>query len=208
MLFEDRIDAAECLARALHAYAAQRPLVLAIPRGALEMGRVLADRLGGDLDVVLVRKLGSPISSEFAIGAVDETGWVYLSPDVGEVGASERYIEGETARQLEVLAERRRRYTPDRAAIDPKGRVAIVVDDGLATGATMLAALHAVRARDPAKLVCAVPVASEESLARVAPYADEVVCLRAPADFYAVGQFYRSFPQIDDEQAIRLLRGE
>jgi predicted phosphoribosyltransferase len=208
MLFEDRIDAAERLAQALHAYAGRQPLVLAIPRGALEMGRVLADRLAGDLDVVLVRKLGSPISPEFAIGAVDETGWVYLSPDVGEVGASEAYIEDETAQQMKVLAERRRRYTPDRAPMDPEGRVAIVVDDGLATGATMLAALHAVRARQPSKLVCAVPVASEDSLARVRPYADEVVCLQAPPDFYAVGQFYRNFPQVDDEQAIRLLRGE
>ena len=121
-------------------------------------------------------------------------------------GATDRYIEDEKQRQLEVLRERRARYTPGRPAIDPAGRVAIVVDDGLATGATMIAALHAVRAKRPETLVCAVPVAAPDSLELVRPYADEVVCLHAPAGFYAVGQFYRTFGQVDDEQAIDLLK--
>lgn len=206
MLFADRIDAAERLAQALQAYRGRHPLILAIPRGALPMGKVLAERLGGELDVVLVHKLGSPFSPEFAIGSIDEGGWVYLAPHAHSSGATDRYVEEEKRRQLAVLRERRTRYTPGRPAIDPAGRVAIVVDDGLATGATMIAALHAVRARKPQTLVCAVPVAAPDSLELVRPLADEVVCLEAPAGFYAVGQFYQKFGQVDDEQAIALLK--
>ncbi len=206
MLFVDRIDAAERLAQALQGYRGRHPLVLAVPRGALPMGKLLAERLDGELDVVLVRKLRSPFSPEFAIGSIDETGWVYLAPHAHSAGATDDYIESEKRQQLDVLRERRVRYTPGRSAIDPAGRVAIVVDDGLATGATMVAALHAVRAKRPATLVCAVPVASQDSLELVRPYADQVVCLHAPADFYAVGQFYRTFGQVDDEEAIALLK--
>jgi predicted phosphoribosyltransferase len=169
------------------------------------MGQLLAERLGGELDVVLVRKLGAPGSPEFAIGSIDESGWVYLASHARAAGATDDYIEEEKHRQLEVLKDRRARYTPGRAAIDPAGRVTIVVDDGLATGSTMIAALHAVRARKPEVLVCAVPVASPDSLELVRPLADEVVCLYAPDDFYAVGQFYRQFGQVDDEEAIRIL---
>jgi predicted phosphoribosyltransferase len=129
----------------------------------------------------------------------------YVAPHAHVAGANHAYIEEEKRHQLDTLGERRRRYTPGRPPIDPAGRVAIVVDDGLATGATMIAALHAVRARKPATLVCAVPVASTESLALVRPLADELVCLDAPEDFYAVGQFYRAFDQVEDDEAIRLL---
>jgi predicted phosphoribosyltransferase len=205
MLFADRRDAAERLSKALTAYRGRHPLILAIPRGALPMGKLLAERLGGELDVVLVRKLRAPGSPEFAVGSVDESGWAYVAPHARAAGASDHYIEDEKSYQIGVLKDRRARYTPGRSAIDPAGRVAIVVDDGLATGATMVAALHAVRARRPEVLVCAVPVASPESLELVRPFADEVVCLYAPEDFYAVGQFYRTFGQVDDDEAIRLL---
>lgn len=205
MRFADRIEAAERLANALQQYRGRNPLILAIPRGALPMGRVLAQRLQGELDAVLVRKLRSPFSPEYAIGAIDESGWAYVAPHAHSAGASDAYIEQEKQEQLAVLRERRKRYTPGRAAADPAGRVAIVVDDGLATGSTMLAALHAVRARGPQRLVCAVPVASPPALELVRPYADELVCLHAPSDFYAVGQFYRVFAQVEDEEAIAVL---
>ena len=207
MMFADRLDAAARLSKALQGWRGRNPLVLAIPRGAVPMGKLIAQRLGGELDVALVRKLGAPGSPEFAVGAIDESGWTYLAPHARAAGADDAYIQEEKRRQLDVLKDRRARYTPGRGAIDAAGRVAIVVDDGLATGATMIAALHAVRARKPAVLVCAVPVASPDSLELVRPLVDEVVCLQAPDDFYAVGQFYRTFGQVDDDEAIRLLAG-
>lgn len=205
MMFSDRLDAAARLCKALHAWQGRHPLVLAIPRGALPMGKLIAQQLDGELDVVLVRKLRAPGSPEFAIGSIDESGWAYIAPHARSAGADEAYIDEEKRLQLAVLKDRRARYTPGRGAIDAAGRVAIIVDDGLATGSTMIAALHAVRSRNPATLVCAVPVASPDSLELVRPLADEVVCLHAPDDFYAVGQFYRTFGQVEDEEAIRLL---
>jgi predicted phosphoribosyltransferase len=205
-VFADRNDAAERLAQALLAYRGQHPLVLAIPRGAVPMAAVLANRLEGEVDLVLVRKLHAPGAPEFAIGSVDESGWVYLSPHAGAVGGTPDYVNEQKQLQLRELARRRDRYTPGRARADVAGRVVIVVDDGLATGATMVAALHAVRQRGPARLVCAVPVASREAVALVRQHCDEVVCLEVPHRFNAVGEFYRSFPQLEDEEVIALLR--
>jgi predicted phosphoribosyltransferase len=205
MQFESRTDAARRLAKALASYKGRHPLVLAIPRGAVEMGRVLADALEGELDVVLVRKLAAPYSPEFAVGAVDETGWAYIADHARSAGADEAYLERERLRQLELLRKRRAQYTPQRPPIDPQGRIAIVVDDGLATGATMIAALHAVRGKRPERLVCAVPVAAPDSLELVRPYCDEVVCLEAPPEFFAVGQFYREFRQVEDDEVVDLL---
>jgi predicted phosphoribosyltransferase len=123
------------------------------------------------------------------------------------VGASKTYLAEEASTQLATMRARRAMYTPARAPIDPAGRIVIVVDDGLATGATMIAALHSVRARNPARLVCAVPVAAPESLEKVRPHADEVVCLDAPAFFHAVGQFYRTFGQVEDREVVAALAG-
>jgi predicted phosphoribosyltransferase len=206
MRFRDRADAAMQLAGALHAYRGKNALVLAIPRGAVSMGRVLAGALGAELDIVLVRKLRAPASPEFAVGAIDESGWAYVADYAAEVGADEAYLREEKNRQLETLRSRRALYTPQRPPHDAAGRIAIVVDDGLATGATMIAALHAVRAKKPARLVCAVPVAAPESLEKVRAYADEVVCLATPREFHAVSQFYDAFPQVEDAEVVKLLQ--
>lgn len=205
MLFRDRGEAARKLAAALDSCRGRNPLVLGIPRGAVPMARTIAEALGGELDVVLVRKLRAPHSPEYAIGSVDESGWSYVTSYAGSAGATAGYVETEKARQIDVIRQRRAAYTAHRAALDPSGRVVIVVDDGLATGSTMIAALHGLRSRQPARLICAVPVAPAETLERIRAYADEIVCLHTPENFYAVGQFYRDFPQVEDEEVVRAL---
>jgi putative phosphoribosyl transferase len=164
MMFPNRAEAARRLAEALNEYKGQNPLILAIPRGAVPMAKIIAGELGGEIDVVLVRKLGAPYNPEFAVGSVDESGWAYVANYASEAGATPEYIEGEKARQMETMRKRRAQYTPIRPPIDPKDRIVIVIDDGLATGATMITALHALRSKGPRKLICAVPVSPPDTL--------------------------------------------
>ena len=204
-LFSSREQAAELLAQELIRYKGQHALVLAIPRGAVPMGSVVASLLDGELDIVLTHKLCAPMDPEYAIGSVDESGWVYISPAAASAGINPAYLEQEKQRQLDSLKHRRRRFKPGKKPAAIKGRIAIIIDDGLATGATMIAALHAIRAHEPAKLICAVPVAPADTLDRVSQLADEMICLQVPNNFRSVGQFYRHFPQVEEDEVIRLL---
>ena len=164
MIFRDRLDAGQQLAEALAAYRETHPLVLAIPRGGVPLGRVIADALNGDLDVVLVRKLGAPYNPEFAVGAIGESGKVFVADYAEHAGADSRYLAREADRQLATIRRRRAQYDQVHAPVSATGRTVIVVDDGLATGATMGSALQEVRSHQPAKLICAVPVASPEAM--------------------------------------------
>lgn len=206
MIFENRHQAALLLSNHLKKYLGQNPLVLAIPRGGVPLAAVIADTLEGDLDVVLVRKLGAPMNPEFAVGAVAESGWSYLGPFAEIAGANADYLDAEIAKQLELIHGRRIQYSAVMNPISPTNRVVIVVDDGLATGATMIAALSAIRQAKPLRLICAVPVAPSEVLPELESYCDELVCLHASDAFQAVGQFYRQFSQVDDQEVLEILR--
>ena len=205
MQFKNREHAAYLLVERLRAsYKNKNPLVLGIPRGAVPMARIIADGLGGELDVVLVRKLSHPDQPEFAIGAIDETGHACLAEWAADIDP--QFVEAEKQRQLAVLRERRARYTPSRARIDPYDRIVIVVDDGIATGSTITAALRAVRAKKPKKLIGAVAVASPDAARAVLHECDAMVCLKVSADFFAVGQFFEDFTQVSDQDVIEVLR--
>ena len=206
MLFKDREEVARLLADKLTQYRGRNPLVLAIPRGAVPMSKIIADALGGELDVVLVHKLGAPGNPEFAIGSVSEGGDVYISEDARLMRISSDYVAREVKAQMETLKQRRALYTPTRASLDPSNRTVIVVDNGIATGSTIIAALRSVRVKKPSRLIAAVGVAPPETLERIAKEADEVVYLAAPPNFYAVGQFFQDFSQVSDEEVIAILR--
>ncbi|HSK77006.1 MAG TPA: phosphoribosyltransferase family protein [Thermoanaerobaculia bacterium] len=208
MLFKNREEAARRLAVKLAKYRGLNPLILAIPRGAVPMGRILAEELDGELDVVLVRKIGAPGNPELAIGSVAESGETVASPWAEEAGIPQSWVEQEARRQLAILKQRRRLYTPDRLAADPAERVVIVLDDGVATGATLLAALEQVRARGPRKLIAAMAVAPEEAVAKLARVADEVVCLSSPEPFFAVSLFFDDFSQVTDDEVVALLAAD
>ncbi len=207
-MFLDREDAGRQLAAELKGRPLHEPLVLAIPRGGVVTGAVLARELGADLDVVLARKLRAPGMPELAVGAVSEDGHIYLNPHAREVaGLTVEYLTRERLRQLAEIAWRTKLFRAAWPAAPVAGRSVIVTDDGIATGSTMIAALQAIMAQDPCEVIVAVPVAPPDRLAEVRRWCDDAVCLLCPADFAAVGQFYRDFSQVGDEEVVGLLRG-
>ncbi len=203
--FMNRVHAAEMLASHLSVYEGCRPLILAIPRGAVAIGEILAERLNGELDVILANKISAPYNPEYAIGAIDETGWSYMAPEAEVTGATWGYLEKEKLRQLTLLKRRRAQYTPHKRPISKAQRVVIVIDDGITAGNTMMAALRAARAGNPSELVCVAPVAASGSIDRIRPLADTFICLHMPDDAANVSQFYHNLSQVDDEEVARIL---
>ncbi len=208
MQFTDRADAGERLAEALAHLRGESPVVLGLPRGGVPVAAAVATALGAPLDVIVVRKLGVPYHRELAFGAIGEGGVRVINDDVvrrggvspGDIASVER---AETAE----LARRAARFRGDRPRLELAGRTAIVVDDGIATGATASAACEVVRAQGAARVVLAVPVAPEDAVARLRTQVDEVVCLSTPVLFSAVGEWYRDFSQTPDEEVVALLKG-
>jgi predicted phosphoribosyltransferase len=205
--FRDRVDAGEQLAHSLGGYANRDDvIVLALPRGGVPVGYEVATRLHLPLDVFVVRKLGVPGYEELALGAIASGGVRVLNQDVVRaLPNAERIIEAVTANELLEMERRERAYRDDRPPIDVRGRTAILIDDGLATGATMHAAVSALREQGPAKIVVAVPVCAPETCREMQNVADEVVWLFAPEWFHGVGQFYDDFSQTSDDEVRRLL---
>ena len=205
--FRNRTDAGRQLAEKLAAYA-NRPgvLVLALPRGGVPVGFEVAQELGAPLDVFLVRKLGVPGYEELAMGAVATGGVRVLNDEIVRgLGISEHEIDAAAARELQELARRQRLYRGDRPPPDIAGRTVIVVDDGLATGATMRAAIQALRQQQPARIVVAVPTASPDTCEALKAEADDVVCAMTPEPFLAVGHWYEDFTQTTDDEVRELL---
>jgi putative phosphoribosyl transferase len=208
MRFADRSEAGRQLAQRLAELPLADPVVLALPRGGVPVALEVAGRLGAPLDLVLVRKIGAPGHEELAAGAVvdGERPELVLNADVvRNYRIDQAWLDRQQAAQLAEIERRRDLYLAGRPRPPVAGRTAIVIDDGIATGATVRAALRAARRAGPAELVLAVPVAAEEVLERLAPEADRIVCLQTPRDLVAVGQFYRDFRQIEDAEVVAML---
>ena len=209
MPFNDRFEAGQKLAKALSRYRKQQPAILALPRGGVPVAVEIASALDAPLDLVLVRKIGVPFQPELAMGAVvdGDAPLIVRNEDViDSVGIGETEFKAVCDQELAEIERRRRRYLGDRERVEVAGRTAILVDDGIATGATMRAALRATRKRNPKRLVLAVPVAATESIIAMREEADDVVCLEDYAYLGAIGAFYRDFRQISDEEVIGMLK--
>jgi len=201
-MFADRADAGRRLADALEERDIAGDVVLAVPRGGLPVGRVVADRLDTPLDIVAARKIGAPWNPELAIGAVASDGTVWLNDAlVRDLGVDDDYIEEQTRIERENARAKVDRYRGDRPPLDLHGKTVVIVDDGVATGATTLACIAAARNAGAARVILAVPVAPPETVSRLETAADSVVTVETPRGFGAVSQHYRNFPQVSDSEA-------
>lgn len=205
--FADRIQAAQALADRLnHLANVPNLLILALPRGGVPLGVEIAKALHAPLDIFLVRKLGAPGHKEFAIGALAENGVRFIDRQVThELGISEAVIEQTASEEQQELDRRKQRYRGKKLPLEIAGRIVVIVDDGLATGASMKAAIQAIRKQHPQKILVAVPVGAKDTCKELKQLADEVICLITPEPFYAVGLWYENFPQLTDADVITLL---
>lgn len=207
MMFADRDNAAKLLLKKLISYKDKKDLVVAgIPRGAMPMAKIIAEGLGAEMTGVLVHKIPHPTSEEFAIGCVGVSGHSQLLPYSNAEDIPKSYISTTVKKQLDKLKKRQRDY--GLSSPDFSGKTVIVVDDGIATGATTICAIHEVRLQKPEKIILAVPVSSTDAAKRIKPLVDEFVCLYIAPYMMSVGEFYSSFPQVSDEEVIQIIQGE
>ncbi len=208
-MFWNRQQAGELLGQELTEYGSKNAVVLGIPRGGIVVAREIANELKAELDIVLARKLRTPGESELAMGSISEDGRVFLNDEVVKsLNIDENSIEKEKAVQMDEIARRRdliRRVLPK---VELKNRIVIITDDGVATGATFQAAIWSARQESPKIIVGAIPVGAEETVRRLAEDTDDMLCLRTPPSFNAVGQFYRNFEQVDDDEVLNILEAE
>lgn len=206
-MFKDRKEAGMKLAEELKDFAEERNLlVLALPRGGVVTGAEISNRIEAPLDVLIVRKIGHPWQPELAVGALSETGSiVYNEEVVSSVGVTKEYLRREIERQQEEIARRQQMYRNSRRLPNLRGRSIILVDDGIATGATMKAAVEALKREQIGSLVVAVPVAPPDTAAVLRKIADAFICLEIPDDFMAVGSYYEEFPQVTDREVVAIL---
>ena len=207
-MFANRHDAGCKLAKALHSYRGQQSLVLGLPRGGVVVAAEVARALGGELDVLLVKKLGAPGNPELALGAIGEDGRPCLNDVAQMFGADNDYVSELAARRLKEIRDQAKLYRAVKKKSSPAGRLCILVDDGLATGATMIAAIQSVYAKRPASIVVAAPVGPDDTLAKIREMAEvtDVICLEVPAWFSGVSQVYDDFEQVEDEKVVELLK--
>lgn len=203
--FKDRREAADMLIDKLSDYRGTHPLILAIPRGGVEMGWMIAEGLKGELDLALVRKIGMPGQPEFAIGAVSENGVSFMVSYLPSLEIPESWIREEIERQTARLREQRKIYLGNRSRISTRDRTVIIVDDGIATGSTALAAVRGAAAEFPKRIVVAAPVIPPDTLELIHREADEVVVIAAPKEFRAVSDFYEKFPEVSDQMVTALM---
>ncbi len=207
--FIDRREAGKLLAEELRGYRGQKAVVLGIPRGGIIVAQELARALEADMDIVLAHKLRTPGQTELAMGSVTEDGKLFLNEEVVRtLGVAETYIQQEKAQQMAEIRRRTELFRHSRPKVPLAGRTVIVTDDGVATGATTQAALWAVRLEKPEKLIVALPVGPEDTIKRLVEDVDEMICLRTPPLFAAVGQFYVRFEPVEDEEVLEILKEE
>ncbi len=206
-MFVDRQDAGQKLAKALGAYKGQNVLVIGLPRGGVVVAYEVALYLGAALDVIAPRKVGAPFNPELALGAVTETGEGYFNDHlISSLGVSKSYIEKESQKEQAVAKRRLELFRRGKPPLNCKDRLVIIVDDGLATGATMKAAIHSIKNQKPKKLIVAVPVSPPDTASEISQMCDDFIALATPWQFQAVGQFYEHFPQTEDEEVLNLLK--
>jgi putative phosphoribosyl transferase len=205
-MFRDRIEVGKLLARRISALKVSNPIVLAIPRGGVPVAKEIALALHVPLDLVITRKIGAPGQPEFAIGAVTQDGNAIVDEEtVNMFGISREYIQEERTRQMHEIQERMRKYRGSKPYPNLEGKTVVIVDDGIATGNTMIAAIESLRRQKPSSIIIATGVAPKETVAKLSKVADRVICLDSPEPFYAIGQFYENFDQVEDEEVVQTL---